>query len=538
MNKFLKELARLWWVEVGTELNNPISEKSIIGLRKVLKEEYDFDSEVIEYIIESAVKTPTNFHLGGDRTSGIVVGKNDTAVSAHLNSDEEESVDENEEEKENDEKDDKQSEKGTPSGDDKEQAIKDLEQSALTAKEKEELKEYSASEFEELLFEAKGDTAATTFFHEIISGIAAVKGVSAGDFQTGADVKKYFDDNTIQCVDAGLSTFSIRQMKQVRFLDSEVIPNPKIVSDAIKSGNAIKSIVGKYSKVYWAGPTNDGSDFGAADIILSKGSAKDGVGVSLKYGKGQLKNLTANQFFQAVIGKSDTNFMHTIYDLNNDGFNKMTSYFAELMDKKIKELTNDRKTLSAWKKMYSGVKNWDGYQKRKIDKKSAELFAQMHEKIDVKKCKNVQYLGRKLAEIGLDGWKEAKQQYFDIFFGEFIKQYEDIMVSNLTGLFKRQLSVTKKDLWYSASGGSDLKLIPGSENFDKIAPSLDITQSHKSTGSGYMFILTVVKDKKELGNIKVTIRWKKGQMAGYPDTTSASKWNIDNKEWAKIFSGK
>ena len=56
MNEFLNELARLWWVEVGIELQNPISEKSINGLRKVLEEEYDFDSEVIEYIIESRSK--------------------------------------------------------------------------------------------------------------------------------------------------------------------------------------------------------------------------------------------------------------------------------------------------------------------------------------------------------------------------------------------------------------------------------------------------------------------------------------------------
>ena len=87
MKKFLNELARLWWVEVGTELKNPISEKSLNGLRVILKEEYDFDSETIEYIIESAVKTPTNFHLGGNRESGMQVGSNDTAVSAHLHSD-------------------------------------------------------------------------------------------------------------------------------------------------------------------------------------------------------------------------------------------------------------------------------------------------------------------------------------------------------------------------------------------------------------------------------------------------------------------
>ena len=68
-------------------LQDPLSEESINGLRKVLKEEYDFDSEVIEYIVESAVKTPTNFHLGGNRESGMQVGANDTAVSAHLHHD-------------------------------------------------------------------------------------------------------------------------------------------------------------------------------------------------------------------------------------------------------------------------------------------------------------------------------------------------------------------------------------------------------------------------------------------------------------------
>jgi hypothetical protein len=140
MNEFLKEIARLWWVEVGTELQNPLSEKSIKGLRKVLKEEYDFDSEVIEYIIESAVKTPTNFHLGGDRTSGMVVGTNDTAVSAHLHTDDNEEEDVVEEE-ENDEKDDKQSKERPDSGDDKEKSVKDITKGSLTAKEKEELTE-------------------------------------------------------------------------------------------------------------------------------------------------------------------------------------------------------------------------------------------------------------------------------------------------------------------------------------------------------------------------------------------------------------
>ncbi len=147
MKKFLNELARLWWVEVGTELKNPISEKSLNGLRVILKEEYDFDSETIEYIIESAVKTPTNFHLGGNRESGMQVGSNDTAVSAHLHSDEDDDkdgaidYDEPLEEEEKDEEEDSKDEERPDGGDDKEKAIKDLSKNALTAYEKDNLKE-------------------------------------------------------------------------------------------------------------------------------------------------------------------------------------------------------------------------------------------------------------------------------------------------------------------------------------------------------------------------------------------------------------
>jgi hypothetical protein len=115
-------------------------------LRVILKEEYDFDSETIEYIIESAVKTPTNFHLGGNRESGMQVGSNDTAVSAHLHSDEDDDkdgaidYDEPLEEEEKDEEEDSKDEERPDGGDDKEKVIKDLSKNALTAYEKDKLK--------------------------------------------------------------------------------------------------------------------------------------------------------------------------------------------------------------------------------------------------------------------------------------------------------------------------------------------------------------------------------------------------------------
>ena len=145
MKEFLNELARLWWIEVGTNLTNPLSEQSIDGLRTILKEEYDFDSEVIEYIVESAVKTPTNFHLGGNRESGMQVGQNDTAVSAHLHSDEDDDkdgaidYDEPIEEEEKDEEKDSTDKERPDTGDGKEKVIKNLKKGALTALEKDKL---------------------------------------------------------------------------------------------------------------------------------------------------------------------------------------------------------------------------------------------------------------------------------------------------------------------------------------------------------------------------------------------------------------
>jgi len=147
MKEFLNEVAKLWWIEVGTKLQNPLSEESLNGLRKILKEEYDFDSEVIEYIVESAVKTPTNFHLGGDRESGMQVGTNDTAVSAHLHHDEEDDEDGAidydeplEEEEEDDKKLPSKEKDGDSEEDDKAKVDADIQQNALTTKEKEKLK--------------------------------------------------------------------------------------------------------------------------------------------------------------------------------------------------------------------------------------------------------------------------------------------------------------------------------------------------------------------------------------------------------------
>ena len=133
MKNFLDEIVKLWWVEAGVELKNPTSEASIKALKTVLREDLELDEEFVRYIAntiaESAVKVPTNFHLGGKRDSGMFVGKNQTAVSAHLHD-----VGDIEDLEEADEED---NDDDTATKDD---ALKDIKKDSLTAAEKDKLK--------------------------------------------------------------------------------------------------------------------------------------------------------------------------------------------------------------------------------------------------------------------------------------------------------------------------------------------------------------------------------------------------------------
>ena len=141
MKDFLKEIIRLWWVEGGTELKNPKSEASIKALRVVLKEELDFPNEVIEYIIEN-IKTPITHFAYEPQSSGINVGDNQTAVSAQLHPDwDDEDLNEDDEEAEEPEN-------------DKEKVDADIKQNALTAYEKDKLKENLLIELGQILSEA------------------------------------------------------------------------------------------------------------------------------------------------------------------------------------------------------------------------------------------------------------------------------------------------------------------------------------------------------------------------------------------------
>jgi hypothetical protein len=207
MNNFLDDITRLWWIEVGTELNNPTSEASIKGLKKVLREDLELDNDVITYIVESIANRPSNFSLKVGKSSGIDVGKNQTAVSAqlHPNWEEEEgdiyqTVDLAEEE---DDEDTKKDGERPDSGDDKEDAEKDIQKQSLTALEKDKLKKEAIddkllktklknpttgnmNQVNTLLGKKKSDPSA----YKVGKDFLGSKGVSDDEIESAADSNK------------------------------------------------------------------------------------------------------------------------------------------------------------------------------------------------------------------------------------------------------------------------------------------------------------------------------------------------------------
>ena len=131
------------------------------------------------------------------------------------------------------------------------------------------------------LLEAKTD--ATTFFHEVICGIACFDPNGAATIEKGADVKRFFDDGTIEAVNASLNAIPPENLKQFRFMDDAVDVDGNLTSksagedfwkenklgdradDAVSLARIIRENldprVGTPKKpILWTGPTNDGSD--------------------------------------------------------------------------------------------------------------------------------------------------------------------------------------------------------------------------------------------------------------------------------------
>ena len=375
------------------------------------------------------------------------------------------------------------------------------------------------------LNEALGDTSATTFYHEIICGIACADPMGARKIKTGADVKAYFDNNTIIAVDRNLNKLDIMDLKQARFLSPKEKPKGKLVSDALAIAKQLRepSRLGRPNgPVYWTGPTNDGSKYGAADI------AYNDVGISLKYGVGQLKNLTVGSFGRTVLG-IDENILQVLLKKHSGSWDQMARDWMELLKHSI-PLEKGKLEFEA---VINTVNSWPDYQTKRLDDEEQEFFDEKDNGYikSHKKAKEFRYLARKYYEtIKPSGWDDIRNQSMGNIFDSFIKKKDKIIRKNLANLFKTQISVSKNDLWYAAKGGKDIKLIPGEEKFKRGIENVRFDYKGETKGSGYTFTLIAHTIDKDIDVMKIEIvfRFKNGQMYGNPDTSSTYKMMVDD----------
>ena len=389
-------------------------------------------------------------------------------------------------------------------------------------------------EFIESLTEAKGDTSATTFYHEVMTGILVGGGNSS--FKDGEEVKKFFTNGTIKAVNAGLSTVKPEGSAWERFLLKASIPKSSLVSDAKKLSSRIQKELGKGKNMMWTGPTNDGSKYGAADIAGTFSGYGD-VGISLKAGVGQLKNLTLGSFTK-ILGMPEIKGQAFIKKYNKN-FNSMTRDWMKLVEKLFNTLTKDKEAKKIFKRHLKS--SWDAYQKEVLTEEELNILTEsvgLPKQKYSAKTKKFKYFCRKIQEKNHPQWKEWKDKrgkHFNDIFSELFSKEENNIRQNLSTLFKRQLSVGDTSLFYAAKGGSTFWFIPSEKLYDQEMGPDDFISDYETIESkaGYKFLLHV--GTQELGGIRtiiIEIRFAKGQMDGAPDVKSSYK--LIAKDWSGL----
>jgi len=386
----------------------------------------------------------------------------------------------------------------------------------------------------ENLIEAKGDTSATTFYHEVITGILVGGGNSS--FKDGTEIGKFFKNKTIRAVNASLSTVKPDGAVWERFLLKASVPKGSIVSDAKSLSSRIIKELGKGKNMMWTGPTNDGSKFGAADIAGTFSGYGD-VGISLKAGVGQLKNLTLGTFTK-ILGMPELKGADFLKKYNSN-FNSMTKDWVKLVEGLFNKLTKDITAKKIFKKHIK--KQWDTYQKEILTEDELNTLTDAVGLNRMKysaKTKKFKFFCRKIQEKNHPQWKDWQKlrgKHFNDIFSDLFAEYEVDIRMNLSTLFKRQLSVGKTSLFYAAKGGKTFWFIPSETLYDKeMGPEEFIADYElKESQAGYKFLLDVgTQELGGIGTITVEVRFAKGQMDGAPDVKSSYK--LVAKDWSGL----
>ena len=384
----------------------------------------------------------------------------------------------------------------------------------------------------------------TTFYHEVLTALA-VSGIDMNKINSGDDMKKYMGSK----VKAGVPGKEFKNYPQKKYMENSTHDKfGKLKTDAISLANTItKDLGNSKGTVWWAGPTNDNSDYGASDIVADFQKYKD-VGVSLKYEKGQLKNLTVNTLGQ-VLNLKDFS-MENILKKYKREFDGMTKDWNILILKEFKKQVNSNRDLdnkqkkeaiSLLQKLQRQSNTWEKYQKLKVTQDESDILTNavgMKKHSSDSKKKFFRYICRKFQEtqIGLQWreWSDKRNKRWDTIFGGAFRDNEKDIDAGLVGLFQKQLSIGKKDMFYAANAGKTFWFIPGEERFEDLVKDLTLSWNLKNTGSGYEFILSVNSSitGKHIADINVVTRYTQGQMDGIG---SKSNYKLYADDWTDIF---
>ena len=388
-----------------------------------------------------------------------------------------------------------------------------------------------------------GDTSATTFYHEILCGIFIIDPNAI--IKNGDDVKKWFDNKKIIAIGgANAKPVDYLQLPQSRYFDKKQIVNQAYIKDALNLAIKFrtKANITSVKKVLWTGPTNDSSQYGAADIVVF--TNKDVFPISLKYGKGQLKNLSMNSIGDILeITKPNNNedaVVGEIIENYRNEWDKLTRAWIKWIGDQI--AVNHTKALEIFMNNAKNFKTWDDFNNRPIKINNIEKLynlCKIHYK-DKTSYKHFRKFCAKYYETYFpvnqsNEWTEKiRKKAFENTIGAYFKSQESKFKKNVKKLFAVQLSIQENDYWYAANGGKDIKLIPGKVRFENGIKNLKVTYSFENSGTGYIIPLVVENKKNEkLLEIKIIFRWVQGQMFGNISTASVKKEYID--DWTKYF---
>lgn len=340
----------------------------------------------------------------------------------------------------------------------------------------------------------------------------------------------------------GMYEFFKNKEKETEKLISAIRDTKKsIIEDARRAAERFhENTLDAYNvdKIQWYGAesaTSDssGSKSNVADLIVYSKKG-DEFNVSLKYGEGQMKNLTAKttlkiitEQYDEIIDEIEENkqFMEELLNIDSIKIdNLVVSIINFVLDNPENIIASMDEMLVEKLRMVSGWDDWNRMGGQ--DKKKFSL------NIGEKATGEVKEEWRRLREIYL--FPVLKQ-----FMEKELNNEEEIQRDKLIKLYKKIFSIEKKEYIYISS--AKYIQMPSEERFEEIIDAFEFSHNLQWSGSNPVLILNVALSgkSKDILSVDLNFRWTNGQLVGdLGAKASAVKFiGLSDREVSDILNG-